>query len=811
LLWFKRVLWILGGLVIIGLLTATFLVNPFGPSPINDYPTDGTIAIEGMKAPVRVYRDEKGMAYIHAENKADLIMAQGYVTAMDRLFQMQLTRLFSSGRIGELAGPGAKSVDLKMRTLGFRRNAQKHLTILNEETRQFLQHYADGVNAFIRSRPGDLHLAFKLAGIKPEPWHPVDTLTIMYFMGWQSAANLQHEIVTQMLIEKLGPAGASELLPLNINPAESEAASMIKRTDLKMTGLGVDAFAGLASLFDNRRLQVGSNNWVVDAAHSTSGKPIVANDPHLEASMLPGPWYPSGLISDHIRAVGVTIPGIPGMVVGRSAAMAFGVTNAYGDSQDLYVETLDPENENHYLEGDTSVAFQVIHETLRFKDQDASGGYRQEKIAIRRTRRGPVISDLQLDGLQTDKVMTVRWSAFENMKPSIALERTLSCRSIECFRNALKSVNYIALNWVFADENGDIGWHVSGQLPIRTDGDGTSAYQVVGHEDNWQAWIPFEQMPQATNPAEGWISTANHKTVDHRYPFYYSNYYSTSYRQRRLMELLGEPGKKGAPDHWRYQRDILNLKAKALAPIMAAALLGHDDTTAMGRILKTWDATDAVDQPGPTVFHAVFNEFAYLTFIDELGADLVHTMLSNTYFWEERLVHMMIGNTSPWFDDQVTSDRVETRDDLLHRAALNIAERMRKELGNDPQDWHWGKVHRYDFYSPVARSGALKKWLGGGDYPAAGSGDTLCRSLFEYNDLRTVAVMASLRMVVDLGDADKIMAVLPGGVAGRLFHPHTTNQIEPFINGDPVYWWFSDPQIKSHAKHELILTSADRP
>lgn len=676
-------LWILGGLVITGLLTATLLVNPFGPSPINDYPTDDTIAIERMKAPVRVYRDEKGMAYIHAENKADLILAQGYVTAMDRLFQMQLTRLFSSGRIGELAGPGAKSVDLKMRTLGFRRNAQKHITILNEETRQFLQHYADGVNAFIRSHPGDLHLAFKLAGIKPEPWHPVDTLTIMYFMGWQSAANLRHEIVAQMLIEKLGPARA----------------------------------------------------------------------------------------------------------------------------QDFFVETLDPENENHYLEGDTSVAFQVIHETLRFKDQDAPGGYRQEKIAIRRTRRGPVISDLQLDGSRTDKVMTVRWSAFENMKPSIALERTLSCRSIECFRNALQSVNYIALNWVFADENGDIGWHVSGQLPIRTDGDGTIAHQVVGHEDNWQAWIPFEQMPQATNPAEGWIGTANHKTVDHRYPFYYS----TSYRQRRLMELLDEPGEKKAPDHWRYQRDILDLKAKALAPIMADALLGHDDTAAMGRILKTWDATDAVDQPGPTVFHAVFNKFAYLTFVDELGADLVHTILSNTYFWEERLVHMMIGNTSTWFDDRATSDRVETRDDLLHRAALNVAERMRKELGEDPQRWHWGKVHRYNFYSPVARSGALKKWLGGGDYPAAGSGDTLCRSFFEYNDLRTVAVMASLRMVVDLGDADKIMAVLPGGVAGRLFHPHTTDQIEPFINGDPVYWWFSDPQIKSHAKHELILTPADRP
>ena len=806
-LWFKRGLWTVVILIAVGVLFVAIVVNPSGPSPLNDYRTDGRIAVDGLKAPVRIYRDEKGMPYICARNKADLIMAQGYATAMDRLFQMELTRLFASGRIGELAGMEARSVDLAMRTLGFRRNAKKHWAILDEDNRRFLQSYADGVNAFIRTRPQDVHLEFRLAGIEPELWHPLDTLAILYYMGWQSAANLRHEIAIQMLIEKLGLPKASELFPLNINPAEKAAGRETTPSMAPADGFGAEALAALASLFDGARFRMGSNNWAVTGSRTASGKPVLANDPHLDARVLPGPWYPSGLFAEDIRAVGVTIPGLPGMILGRTAKMAFGITNAYGDGQDLYVETIDPRDRNRYMEGDGSVPFQIVKETLRFKDKDAPGGFREEEIAIRLTRRGPVVTDI-LKGLETDKAMTVRWTAFEKMGRSIALERALSCDTVESFREALQDVNYVALNWVFADDNGDIGWHVSGQIPIRSGCDGIVPCAVVDGEDNWTAWVPFDRMPRETNPPRGWLGTANHKTVDREYPFYYSNYFSTSYRQRRMMELLGDSEKKAAEEHWQYQRDIHNLKARSLAPIMAEALSAHADTAAMGRILQAWDCEDSVGRAGPAIFHAVFNRFAYLVYADELGDMLSNTMLDNTYFWEERLAKMMTDNDSAWFDDVSTSGRTETRDDLLHRAALDVARRMEKEWGGDPGEWHWGKMHRYDFYSPVARSGFLNKWLGGGSFPAAGSRDTLCRSFFQYDDLSEVVGMASLRMVVDLGDEDKIMAVLPGGVAGRLFHPHATDQIPPYIHGDPVYWWFSDAQIKSHARHELFLAPA---
>jgi len=274
------------------------------------------------------------------------------------------------------------------------------------------------------------------------------------------------------------------------------------------------------------------------------------------------------------------------------------------------------------------------------------------------------------------------------------------------------------------------------------------------------------------------------------------------------MEFLGDGRKKSAAEFWQYQRDVKNLKARSISSIISAALLQYPDTAAMGRVLQTWNHMDATNMAAPTVFHAVFNEFARLTFADELGDVLADTLLSDTYFWEQRLVQKMSDNTWRWFDDTTTPGRVETRDEILHKAALNVAGNMQGVLGKDPREWQWGRLHRYDFYSPIARSGPAEKWLGGGDYPAAGSGDTLCRSLSKYNDLSTVIVMASLRMVTDLGDADKIIAVLPGGITGRLFDPHTTDQIEPYIDGDPVYWWYSDDQIRSHARHELVLAPA---
>jgi penicillin amidase len=803
--WLKRMLGLFLVLIVGVIIAALIVINPFGASPFNRYTRSGSLDVPGLKAPVTVHRDEKGMAYIYADNMEDLYLAQGFVTAQDRLFQMELTRLFASGRISELAGEKEKDLDIRMRTLGFHRNAARHVQLLDERTRKFLQKYIDGVNAYIETRQQNIHLEFKLAGIQPAKWSIADSLTILYYLGWNSAGNIEAEIIALMLVEKLGPNKAAEIFPININPDdEPGAGANLQKPAPAAANLGAALDKTLLSYLDTGSLRLGSNNWVVDASLSPGGKPVLANDPHLEATLLPGPWYPCGLITPQFRAVGVTIPGTGGMVIGRTEHIAMGVTNAYGDTQDLYVETLDPDNPGHYLEGDRSIPFEVIEETLKIKDKSAADGYRTEKINIRLTRRGPVISGI-MPGLQTDKVISMRWSSFEAMAPSVGFERLIESRTISEVRQALKDVNQIALNYVFTDSSGNIGWSVTGKLPIRTQGEALVPYVVQNSQDNWTGWVPWQEMPHTINPARGWIGTCNHLTVKRDYPYYYASSIAPSYRYRRLIELMDSPEKKSVEDHWAFQRDTLNPMAQKIAPLMARALSAHTDTEKLGQILAGWDFSDDPDSAAATIFQAVYREFALLVFTDELGEDLAKKMLDVWYFWQERLEHKVLDSTSVWFDDIKTADRRETRDDLFHQAGLNAIQNLSATLGDNPDNWQWGKVHRHDFLSPIRRSGAGKDFLGGGPHPAAGSTETLYRGIYHFSRPFKVEVSASLRMVVDMADPDKILAVLPGGVSGRQFDPHTTDQVEPFMNGDILYWWFSDNAIKAHTRHTLIL------
>jgi penicillin amidase len=795
------------GLILIVVCAAgiVVIVNPFGASFLNRYLKDGSLTLPGLAAPVTVERDEKGMAFIRAQNLDDLLFAQGFVTAQDRLFQMELTRLFACGRISELAGGETRSLDVRMRTLGFRRHAAAHERLLSAETRRFLQKYADGVNAFIRARPQDIHLEFKLSGLKVEPWSITDSLVILYFMGWNSAANLASEIVAQMLVEKLGPEKAAEIFPVNVNAdaeGEKQAGPAPPAASTAKLAIGEDSL--LRAYLADGPLRVGSNNWVAGATLSPAGKPMVANDPHLEANILPGPWYPVGLIAPGVRAVGVTIPGIGGMIVGRTEHIALGVTNAYGDAQDLYIETIDPRNPANYLEGAASIPFEVSEETLKIRDPNAPGGFREERLAVRSTRRGPVISGV-MPGLDTKKVITVRWSGFEAMAPVLGFEQAIGCRTVGELREVLENLNQVALNVVFADSAGDFGWQTTGKLPIRRQGIGLLPCEVTDGVDNWSGFIPWQDMPHALNPARGWVGTCNHLTVGPDYPYLYSTYAAPSFRYRRLVELMDAPGKKSADDHWRFQRDAANLLARKIAPEMARALIRYEDTRKMGKILADWDGIDSTELLAPTVFQAVWREFALLVFADELGEELAVLMLKNWSFWQERLVAMILTGDSPWFDITTTPDRRETRDELFHMAALKAARALGAVLGEDPAGWRWGKVHQQEFVSPIRRSGFGKGLLGGGSHPARGSEATLCRGIYDFEAPYKVTISASLRMVADLADPDKILAVLPGGVAGRQFDPHTTDQVGAFMSGEKRYWWFSDTAIREHTHDTLIL------
>ena len=785
-------------------IVSVWLMSMIGCAGLNQFQRSGDLSLSGIEETVTVRRDEKGMAYIYAGNRHDALMAYGFITAQDRLFQMELVRRLAQGRICELAGEKALALDRRMRTIGFHRQAIRHAALLDDPTRRHFQSYLDGVNAYISTMRDEWPLEFKLAGLEPTPWEIADSLSMFYYMSWNSAANLKTEIIMQMLVERLGPERAMELLPVNINPDDTDPAATTDTPSPLRPVTGISGVHRLAGFLEPAPLAVGSNNWAVSPDRTTGRKAILANDPHLDARMLPGPWYPAGIVLPGFRIVGVGIPGIPGKVVFRTNHIAVGVTNSYADAQDLYVETVDPEDQERYMEGDASVPFSIITETIRVKNKKAPGGFRDEPVTIRSTRRGPVVSDV-FPGLETERVLTLRWAPFETMGPRIGLQNGMFATSAREFRDILADVNLIMLNFVFADVDGNIGWVSSGRVPVRRPASGTVPFDAASGKDNWTGWIPFDQMPQVMNPKRGWVGTCNHKTVTRDYPYYLSSYFASSYRYDRLRSLLDGASVTSARDHWAYQQDTYNTMAARMAPVFAGILKQNPDTRDIALRLEAWDFKDDPDAVAPTIFQETYRQLALMTFQDELGPELTRVMLKSWYFWQERFQRMVLEEKDPWFDDQETPAKKESMADLVVRAGLAARESLSERFGADPDSWTWGRGHRIEFTSPIRRTGFGKRLMGGGAHPYPGSGETLYRGIYRFDKPFDVTVSAALRMVVDFADPDRIMAILPGGASGRVFHPHYKDQLETFVSGEPAYWWFSDRAIEEHTEHVLRL------
>src|SRR5882724_12024891 len=380
---------ILVAIVVLLLVAAGVLVSGITRGP----KVTGEMTFAGLSQRVEVLRDEHGIPYIFAANTPDLIRAQGFVTAQARLFQLEAYRALANGRLAEAIGAAGIANDREMRTLGLRRNAERHAKQLSPAARDFLGWYAQGINAYIRGHPDDLPVELGIAGFTATPWTLVDLLTLLHYVNLSQAANYKSELLAQRVIDKFGPERAKELLPLNINPEREHKA--LETAVAPATWLGLSDAALLVPRETGAArapIDIGSNNWVVGPTRSASGSAVVVNDPHLDARILPGIWFPVGLFSADVHAVGAALPGLPGILVGRNANVAFGVSNAYGDSQDLFIEQLAPGKPDQYLEGGEARPFETATETIRIRDKDAAGGFVEEQLVVRRTVRGPIIA-----------------------------------------------------------------------------------------------------------------------------------------------------------------------------------------------------------------------------------------------------------------------------------------------------------------------------------------------------------------------------------------------------------------------------------
>ena len=427
----KWILWSLVGLLFAAFLSVYLVLRASGHPKV-----DGELKLAGLTAPVKVLRDELGIAYIFAGNTPDLLRAQGFVTAQNRLMQLELFRATWRGELAATFGPDALPSDVRMRVLGMRRNGDRHTLKLDASSRAFLQAYVDGMNAYIQDHADSHPIELKVAGLKPSPWNVADLVTLVHFIHYTHSTNFKAEIVGQKLIDKLGQAQAREIMPLTVNPDWGTGAAAAGATAKAGVGgerLGVE-WAHLPVAPETLNHQgLGSNNWAVGPSRSASGKAMVVNDPHLDSRILPGYWHPVGLFTPEIQAVGAALPGMPGILVGRTKHVAFGVTNAYGDVQDVYIETLDPNDKSRYLQGGKSTPFTVVEEKIRIKDKAAPGGVREQPLRIRYTVRGPVISDHPGLGSGGDKVLVLRLTDAEVLGPVIGIEGLLGAPNAAAF------------------------------------------------------------------------------------------------------------------------------------------------------------------------------------------------------------------------------------------------------------------------------------------------------------------------------------------------------------------------------------------
>jgi penicillin amidase len=771
---------------------------------------DGSMKLASLSAPVTVLRDELGVPYIFAANTPDLIRAQGFVTTQHRLLQMELFRATWRGELAASFGPDALPGDIRMRVLGIRRNGERHAAKLAASSRDFFQYYVDGINAYITNHVADHPLELKAAGLTPRPWSVADLVALVHFVHYTHSTNFKAEVVAQKIIDKIGGQRAAEIMPLTINPDWS-SQPVPQKTALAaapgVAGLNLQ-WRDLAIAPDDLNHQgLGSNNWAVGPSRSKSGKAMVSNDPHLDNRILPGTWHPVGLFAPDIQAVGAALPGMPGILIGRTKHVAFGVTNAYGDVQDVYVETLDPSNRGNYMDGGRSVPFEVVAETIKIKDKAAPGGMREQSLLLRFTKRGPVISDHAGLGPKGDKLLVLRSTDAEVLGPVIGIEGLLTAPDVAAFDREVQKIDLMMFNFVFGDDKGAIAHRATGAVPIRSGADGGMP-RIVPKDgrDDWTGFIPKDRMPGMTNPPRAWVGTANHDTRPQGFPWYYTNYVSPNYRYTRIGQVLGNATQMTVDDHLKLMRDDRNLQSDKLRPAIVAALKDDPAQRDLAALLAAWDGVDRAEQAAPLVYQTLYREIAIGTFRDELDDDVVNDMLSTWYFWQQRFDALLATPNSAWFDDVDTADRRETLADVIRAAAPRARARIEAEQGKDPAAWRWGKAHTLRFVSPLRRTGAGQELLGGFTLERSGSGETLNRGVYDFQKPFAVNFFASMKMVADLGDPDKIEAIMAGGVSERHFQEHQNDQARLWAAGERRPWWFNPEQARSHAKSSMTLT-----
>jgi penicillin amidase len=808
--WVLRIGGLLLALLVAAAATALFYRHRVLPL------TQGTLVVPGLQAEVRIERDRYGIPTISAGSMRDALFGLGFVHAQDRLWQLETHRRIGAGRLAEAFGPAAVESDRFLRALGVRRAAAAQLAQLDAADRAALEAYAAGVNSFVRGHLRARPPEFLLLGLHPAEWEPVDSTAWAIMMAWDLGGNWNAELLRLRLTQQLPVARINELLPPypGTPPLETADYAQLVREWQVNPELGRHAqLAAPPSGIEG----VGSNNWVVAGSHTRSGKPLLANDPHLKLTA-PALWYFARLRGPGFNVAGATMPGLPAVVLGQNEHIAWGYTNTAPDVQDLYLERIHPEDPTQYQTPDGWARFQSFDEVIRVK------GGADVKLTVRATRHGPVISDAGVGPAAAllgqgkaegpaRHALALRWTALDPQPGTLqAALRIQQARSAQEFIAAAELYDAPMQNMVVADaqgEGGNIAFVAAGRVPLRrADNDLKGLVPAPGWDAryDWDGFLAPTLTPRETNPPRGWIATANQRIHAPDYPHFITSEWAMPYRQQRIEQLLGAEARHDTASMMRMQGDVLSLSVQRLLPVLQRARSTHPLAAAAMAELAAFDGTMAADRAAPAIYHVWARHLSELVMADELGP-LWNTEFSNYRSFREGLEAMIARDDAWWCDDKKTI-APEACAQMADKALTRALDELATRLGTLPATWRWGDLHvARSEHRPFSRVGQLAPWF---ELRAPVGGDTHTVNVSRVNMLadRTTGERylsehgPSLRAVYDLADRSRSRFIHSGGQSGIALSPHYRTFVADWAAVRYVPVW-DDPQ--AGARETLVL------
>jgi penicillin G amidase len=735
---------------------------------------DGTLSLPGLNAPVTVRRDEHGIPHLRASSLLDAMRAQGYVTAQDRLWQMDVMRRASLGELADAFGEGALRADREMRTLGLNRAARDAEDLLPPEVRAAIEAYAAGVNAFIEAQGDALPIEFRLLRYRPRAWTVVDTLAVGKLLARDLAGGWEQEAYRALFADRL-PADVQDVL----YPTRFADDHIL---------FGHDAGPATASAAEPTSR--GSNNWVLSGAHTATGRPLLANDPHLGLSV-PSIWTTVHIQAPELDVAGVTLPGTPGVILGRNRRIAWGCTNVHDDSADLYLEEFDPRRPDHYRVGDAWERARVIEEPILVREGTLSSARRTVVHRVTVTRHGPLIEAY-------GRLWALRWTGIDRVQELTAFLLVDRAQDWDSFRKALSAFPGPSQNFVYADVDGHVGWVSAGRLPIRASGDGARPYRGAEASSDWTGFVPFEELPFVLDPADGRIVTANNRLVGTDYPYVVTKGGIAPYRAHAILGALQAREGWTADDFARLQSERLSIPHRDLARVLLEAAGRHTGDGAwedVARELAGWDGRlEAGSRPAALAF-TTFRALGERVILPRVKGVPQAERLARRIAPLHRLLTERPASWVPAGDADW--------DATLLAAWQEARKRIAAQLGPDRNGWRYGAINRVSIGHPLSSAvPALGRLLNPPSMEMGGG--PVSPNVLQLTPSGAVEG-PSMRLVADMADPDNTRLTNFMGQSGHPASPNYGDQLDAWVRVEPLRLPMSDEAIARITRHTLTL------